>query len=59
MTDGAMDATSLVVDFGDGSFDVAAGLAKRLYDQHGCFLAKNLFAADATLADQQVCRGVG
>jgi len=41
-----MDATSLVVDFGDSSFDVAARLARRLYDQHGCFLAKNLFAAD-------------
>jgi ectoine hydroxylase-related dioxygenase (phytanoyl-CoA dioxygenase family) len=41
-----MDATSLVVDFRDSSFVVAARLAKRLYDQHGCFLAKNLFAAD-------------
>jgi hypothetical protein len=44
-----MDATSLAVDFGDSSFAVAARLAKRLYDQHGCFLAKNLFAAHQLL----------
>ena len=41
-----MDETSLVVDFGDSSFDVAARLARKLYDQHGCFLAKNCFTAD-------------
>lgn len=41
-----MDASSLSVDFRGGSLESAASQAKKLYDQHGCFLAKNLFGAE-------------
>lgn len=40
-----MDASTLSVDFGGGALETAASQAKRIYDQHGCLLAKNLFSA--------------
>lgn len=41
-----MDETSLTVDFGGGALEPATQQAKKLYDQHGCFLARNLFTID-------------
>src|SRR6266508_451321 len=41
-----MDASSLTVDFGNGALEPAARQAKKLYDEHGCFLARNLFPGD-------------